>query len=405
MAALEGMKILDLTQFEAGTSCTQHLAWLGAEVVKVEPPDTGDPGRYIQASPDGNCLYFLSHNANKRGIALDLRSDEGRQLFLELVKKSDVVVENFALGTMERMGLGYDVLRAANPRIIYGSIKGFGRTGPYSAFKAFDPVAQAAGGADSVTGYAGQPPVRPGAFYGDTGSGIMLALAILAAYVQQVRTGEGQVVEVSMQEAVSTFMRTNLSYRVNDEDVQPRGNLASRFYPCAPGGPNDYVTMSMLRDTMWDRFCVAIGRPELSIDERFITAEDRRDNAILLEQEITAWTMQHTKFEVMEALGPVGVPVSAVFDTQDLLEHPHLTGRGSVTEMSHPTAGTWKFLSAPFRLSNSFVPMHRSPLLGEHTEEVLRDKLVLSSEQIADLIARGVVQSANELGRAEVAAR
>jgi formyl-CoA transferase len=385
------MKILDLTQFEAGTSCTQHLAWLGAHVVKVEPPRTGDPGRYIQDSPDGNCLYFLSHNSNKKGIAIDLHSVEGKRLFLDLVKRFDVVVENFALGTMERMGLTYDVLREANPAIIYGSVKGFGRSGPYAPFRAFDPIAQAAGGADSVTGDPNGPPMRPGAFYGDTGAGLVLALALVAAYVQRLQTGEGQVVEVSMQEAISTFMRTNLSYRASDDDIQRRGAFASRMYPCAPGGPNDYITMTLLKDTMWDRFCLAIERPELVADERFATAELRRENADLLEGEIASWTRRHSKFEAMEQIGAAGVPVSAVFDSRDLLKHPHLVSRGSVTELTHPTGGTWTFLSAPFRLSKSSVPMHGSPLLGQHTADVLHKELGLTDDDIGSLEERGVV--------------
>src|SRR5712692_8489202 len=210
-AALEGMKILDLTQYEAGTSCTQLLAWFGADVVKVEQPGVGDPGRHTERG-DGDSLYFLSFNANKRSVAINLHSDEGRELFLRMLPNFDAVTENFTLGTMERLGLGYDVLSRVHPGIIYACIKGFGTTGPYAEFKCYDMVAQAAGGAFSLTGTMDSPPMRPGPTMGDTGSGMHMALGIMAAYIQRQRTGTGQRLEVSMQESVASFNRCPLSH-------------------------------------------------------------------------------------------------------------------------------------------------------------------------------------------------
>ena len=397
MPALDGLRILDLTQYEAGTSCTQMLAWLGAHVVKVEQPGVGDPGRHTEPGV-GDSLYFLTFNGNKRSLTLNLRTDEGRGIFLELVKRFDVVTENFTLGTMEKLGLGYDVLRAANPAIIYGTIKGFGASGPYAGFKCYDMVAQAAGGCFSLTGTQDSPPLRPGPTLGDTGSGMTLALQILAAYIQRQRTGAGQMVEVSMQEASANFIRTALSHRERFGNPVPRrGNRAgptTDLYPCRPGGPNDYVYIMCNTTRMWDALCVAIDRPDLTVDERFATQRARREHNDALYAEIAAWTRQRTKYEAMEHLGAHEVPVSAVLDTRDLLEDRHMREREAVTEVVHPERGAWEFLSPPFRMSASHVPMQPAPLLGQHTTEVLMQELGLSGAEVARLSAQGVTAPA-----------
>jgi formyl-CoA transferase len=212
MPALDGLKVLDLTQYEAGTTSTQYLAWFGATVVKVERPGVGDPGRST-AGPGKDSLYFLTFNHNKRSVAIDLDTPEGRDLFLRLAPRFDVVVENFSLGTMEKLGLGYEVLKTVHPGLIYATVKGFGTYGPYSKFKCFDMVAQAAGGSFSVTGVPEGPPMRPGATFGDTGSGMHCAMGIMAAYIQRQRTGKGQVVEIAMQETIANFMREPMSQR------------------------------------------------------------------------------------------------------------------------------------------------------------------------------------------------
>ena len=401
MPALDGLKILDLTQYEAGTSCTQMLAWLGAHVVKVEQPGVGDPGRHTEPGK-GDSLYFLTFNGNKRSVTLNLRTEEGRRIFLELVKRFDVVTENFTLGTMEKLGLGYDVLRSVNPALIYGTIKGFGTTGPYSGFKCYDMVAQAAGGCFSLTGTPDGPPMRPGQTMGDTGSGMTLALQILAAYIQRQRTGEGQMVEVSMQEASANFVRTPLAQRerFGDGAVPRRGNRAgptTDLFPCAPGGPNDYVYIMCNTTRMWDSLCVAIDRPDLTVDECFATQLARRDHADELSEIISAWTRQRTKYEAMEHLGAHGVPVSAVLDSNDLLFNDrHLQERGAVTTVVHPERGAWEFLSPPFRMSDSHVPMEPAPLLGQHTAEVLEAELGLDGAELARLAQLGITQPSRE---------
>jgi formyl-CoA transferase len=393
MAALDGLKILDLTQYEAGTSCTQMLAWLGADVVKVERPGIGDPGRHTERGPDDS-LYFLTFNGNKRSVTIDLHTERGRELFLALVRRFDVVTENFALGTMEGLNLGYDVLKSVNPGIIYGTIKGFGTFGPYAEYKCFDMVAQAAGGVFSITGDPDGPPMRPGGTFGDTGTGLTLALGIVAAYVQKQRTGLGQKVEVSMQEAVSNFARQPLSLR--ERIGQPIPRRASRttvptdLYPCAPGGPNDYLYIMATSQRMFDTLCVAIDRPELVLDERFATVDARDQHGDELWALIADWTRQRTKWEAMEYLGSHGVPASAVFDTIDLFTNEHLLARGSVTEVVHPVRGAWEMLSPPFRLSESRVAMQPAPLLGQHTDDVLARELGLSADDLRALAIDGV---------------
>jgi formyl-CoA transferase len=396
MPALDGLRILDLTQYEAGTSCTQMLAWLGADVVKVERPGVGDPGRHTEPGR-GDSLYFLTFNGNKRSVAIDLQSEEGRQLFLQMLPNFDVVTENFTLGTMEKLGLGYDVLRSVHPGIIYGTLKGFGTHGPYSEYKCYDMVAQAAGGCFSLTGTPDGPPMRPGQTMGDTGSGMTLALQILAAYIQRQRTGEGQMVEVSMQEASANFVRCPMSHRERLEPGTPvprRGNGTAgptNLYPCAPGGPNDWVYIMIVTTRMWDALCTAIDRPDLAVDERFATPQARARNHEALYQEIAAWTRQRTKWEAMEWLGARGAPASAVYDTEDLLHDKHLQARGAITTVHHPERGDWDFLSPPFYMSKSKVEMTPAPLLGQHTEEVLRAELGLSEAALARLEAQGVI--------------
>ncbi|MEX2081247.1 MAG: CoA transferase [Dehalococcoidia bacterium] len=395
MAPLDGMKVLDLTQYEAGTSCTQYLAWFGATVFKVENPRGGDPGRGTEG-PDKDSLYFLSFNHNKQSVAINLAAPEGRALFLDLVPKVDAVVENFSLGTMEKLGLGYETLKAANPGIIYGTIKGFGTHGPYAAFKCFDWVAQAAGGSFSVTGEMDGVPTRPGATVGDTGSGMHCAMGIMAAYIERQRTGFGQVVEISMQETIANFMRMPLSSRERyPEQLVPRGaaiQLApSGTYLCRGGGPNDYVYIMVVTNRMFDALANAIGRPELTTDPRFESYLARRDNREALMAEVQAWTEQRPKFEAMEYLAARGVPCSAVYDSKDILSDRHLHERGQVRTVQHPTRGPVEMLAPPIHLSAGEVEMVPAPLLGEHTAEVLGSELGLSPGEIAGLADRGVL--------------
>ena len=404
MGALAGMKVLDLTQYEAGTTCSQYLANLGATVYKVENPGIGDPGRGTEG-PGKDSIYFLSFNHNKQSVCIDLKSAKGKGLFLDLVKRVDVVVENFSYGTMEDLGLGYDTLKETNPGVIYATIKGFGSSGPYKEYRSFDWVAQAAGGAFSVTGEKDGPPMRPGATVADTGTGNHAAIGILAAYIEKQRTGLGQVVEISMQETMVNFMRTQVSYRERfDGGVVPRrGNRSvspTSLFPCAPGGPNDYVFIFPATTRMWDKLCVVIDRADLAADERFSTPQARARHGDELDEEIAKWTRERTKFEVMEYLGPLGVPAGAVYDSVDIFRDKHLHARGQILRYEHPGRGTVEMPAPPVHLSNNDTPVVRAPLLGEHTAAVLQGELGLSDAALEALARERVVGLCVELAPA-----
>ncbi len=396
MPALDGMRVLDMTQYEAGTSCTQFLAWLGADVVKIEPP-RGDPGRQAFRRGTADSQYFLNYNANKRSIVLDLGKPAGREILLRLAPRFNVFVENFGPGVIEKLGIGYEELRVANPAIIYARIKGFGLTGPYADYKIFDPLAQAAAGIFSVTGEGGGPPTQPGATVADSGTGAQTALAITAAFVQQQRDGIGQMIDMSMQEASLTFMKTRpVTEWGSGKAIQRRGSRGGAptgMYPCAPGGANDYVYIHVATTRMWDALCVGIGKPHLADDPRFVTGRSRMENAPALRTEIEEWTLGRTKFEAMHELAAADVPVSAIYDTAEIFTDPHLEARAFYQTIDHPEAGPVKLMRSPLRLPASEVALARPPLLGEHTTEVLCQELGLSEVELDSLREQGVTGS------------
>jgi len=393
MAALDGLRILDLTQYEAGPSATQALAWLGADVVKVERPGVGDPGRgggFVDAA------YFHQWNANKRSIALDLRDPVGRSLLLDLVPRFDVFVENFGPGAIDRLGLDYAAVRERNPGVIYATVKGFGAFGPYADYNCFDSVAQAMSGAFSVTGHDDGPPLPPGTTTGDSGTGMQLAVGLLAAYVQKLRTGEGQYLELSMQEAMTYYMRTRIA-QGTDWGNRPaaradtgRGALVN-LYACAPGGPNDHVYIMAITDTFWRALADVVGGDELADDPRFADGASRSANAEALRATIDAWCASRTKAEAMAELAGVGVPCGMVLDTAELFDDPHLRARGFVHEVEVEGRGPVRMLGFAPRLSASPVVLRPAPGLGAHTEEVLRAELDLDEGRIAALRATGIL--------------
>lgn len=398
MPALDGMRILDMTQYEAGTSCTQALAWLGADVVKVEKPGTGDPGRGLDMGLWEDSEYFVNWNSNKRSVTIDLDRPEGRELLVRMAPKYDVFVENYGPGVIEKMNLGYEVMREANPTIIYARIKGFGLSGPYAPYKSFDVVAQAASGAMSTTGEGDGPPMRIGPTIGDVGTGVQMALAITAAYVQRLRTGEGQLIEISMQEAVTYFMRTTIAMgsKWGTQAAERRGNGSNpviNLFPCAPGGPNDFVYIMCVTQRMFERLCAVIGRDDLAADDRFKDHKARRAHAAELMEEIAAWTKARTKCEAMVTLCEGGVPASAVFDTTDLFTDPHLESRGFLHRVHHEELGEVPLLGWPARLSASDVPIKAAPVLGKHTIEVMAEDLGLSADEVESMRNDGILGS------------
>jgi len=400
---LKGIRVVDFTQFEAGPSCTEVLAWLGAEVVKIENLRTGDPGRRRQpGKPDNDPWYFHQFNANKKSVTLNLKAARGLEIARELLKKADVTIENMAPGTIERLGLGYGEVKNINPGIIYCQVKGFGTGSPYEKNLAFDMIAQAAGGTIGVTGYGDRPPVKPGTSFGDTGTGMLMAISIVGALYQRSQTGQGRLLQVAMQDAMLHYMRvpfsrTQLSGKAVQRDgtsrSTPGGLTPSALYPCKPGGPNDYVYVfcSRANPEHWQRLLKVIGREDLSGNEHYDTQQARSQRGAEVDEIIAAWTRQHTKDEAMKLFGAAGVPAGAVFDTLELLNDPSFAERGIMQTIDHPTTGKVKIPSWPVRFDGAPVQVKPSPLLGEHVDDVLGAWLGMGAKQIATLREEGIV--------------
>jgi formyl-CoA transferase len=395
--ALDGIRVLDLTQYEAGPSCTETLAWLGAEVIKVEPP-AGEPSRRgLSEQPDMDSVFFCLMNANKKAVTLNLKSDRGRKMFEEMVKSADVVVENLGPGSMERLGFGYDALARINPRIISASVKGFGIETPYASYNSFEMIAQAMGGVMSLTGSPDGPPVRIEAGLGDTASGLHAAIGILAAIVQRQVTGLGQRIEVAQQDVVVNLTRIHFrEHHLGARPIPRKGNRSpgaapSNLYRCRPFGPNDYVFIHTANVEMWKALTRAIDQPELADDPRFAERSGRVAHNQELDAIVEGWTEKRTKHEVMELLGAVGVPCGAVLDSTEVMENEHLRKRGMIVDVDHPTRGRMAMLGSPIRLSASPTEVTRAPLLGEHNAEVYGRLLGLGEADVTALRRDGVV--------------
>ena len=395
--ALKGIRVIDMTHNQAGPACAQILGFLGADVIKLEEPKGGDVARTnMRDKPDSDSLFFLILNANKQSLTLNLKTEEGKALFRKVIEQSDVLLENFGPGALDRLGLGYDVLSKLNPRLIYATIKGFGTYGPYSGFKSFEPIAQAMGGAMGVTGHPGGPPTYTWAAIGDSGTGMHMAIGILAALQQRHQSGKGQHVEVSMQDSVVNLIRVALrDHQRYGHPPERAGNQLGRTvpgttYPCAPGGPNDYVYI-FAQPQMWKPFLSVMGRPELADDPRYETPEARWENRDSMNAIVAEWTRQRTKHEVMKLMGDAGVPCGACLDTGEVLADPHLHAREMIVDVDYPTRGTYQTVGSPIKLSDSPVTVQRPPLLGEHTEALLGTLCGLGADEVKKLKAGGVV--------------
>ncbi|MFF1817710.1 formyl-CoA transferase [Kribbella sp. NPDC058245] len=405
--ALDGVRVLDMTHVQSGPSCTQILAWLGADVVKLEAP-TGDITRQqLRDVPDVDSLYFTMLNCNKRSITLNMKSERGKEIFIDLVKNSDVLVENFAPGAIDRMGFTWERLQEINPKLIFASIKGFG-PGRYENFKAYEVVAQAMGGAMSTTGFEEGPPTATGAQIGDSGTGIHLVAGILAALYQRTNTGKGQRVSVAMQEAVLNLTRVKLRDQQrlahgplkeypNDNfssEVPRSGNASGGGQPgwavrTAPGGPNDYIYV-IVQPPGWAPIANLIGKPELAEDPDWATPASRLDKLDKMFALIEQWTEQHTKFEVMDKLNALNVPCGPIMSTRELIEDQTLADLGAVVEVEHPQRGSFKTVGCPIKLSDSPVVVETSPGLGEHNT-VVYGSLGIDTAELESLKAAGVV--------------
>jgi len=388
---LKGIRVLDLTQFEAGTTCTEALAWMGADIAKVEPP-RGEAGR----TGFGDAFYFMMYNANKRSLTVNLKDERGLALVKEMAKRADVFTENFAPGAVERLGLGYDVISGINPSIIYAQVKGFGDGSPFEKGLSFDPIAQAAGGAMSITGEKDDRPVKPGPTIGDTGTGMLMAFSIVSALFDRARSGKGRRLQVAMQDSVMHYSRGGFITQARTGKAAPRRQSANNppggIYPCKPGGPNDYVYLSTSRANPehWPRLLKLIGREDLIGDECYATPDARMQREAEVDAIVTGWTRERTKQEAMAQLSAVGVPAGAVLDTQELIDEPSFYERGILQQMTHGerkmVMPTW-----PVRFDGVPTKVEPAPLLGEHTTEVLSDWLGLDAAAVAQLRQDGIV--------------
>ena len=398
--ALTGVKILDLTQWEAGSACAQSLAFLGADVFKVERPKLGDPARIASAdSPDADSLYFLVLNSNKRSITIDLQNGKGKEVLTRLIRECDVFLENFAPGTTDKLGLSYEAVSKINPRIIYGTVRGFSEESPYRDFRCFDAIAQSTGGAVAFTGEPDGPPIKPGPTFADTGSGLHLAIGILGALYQREFTGKGQSIRVAMQEAVMNFSRITFArHQLTGKPVTRVGNgspsstaAPSGLYPCKGGGPNDYCFIYTARDELtgnrqWRALLKTIGRSDLLDDIRFVNPEARFERKEEVDEIIRPWMLRQDKRTAMEMLNGAGVPAGAVFDTGDLMNDPSFRATGMLTEIIHPTRGPVVLPGWPVKMSGSPTPpISCPPALGQHTDTILNDLLGMDESEIGDL--------------------
>jgi formyl-CoA transferase len=394
--ALTGIRVVDLTNNQAGPSCGQMLAWLGADVIKVEEPGKGDVARYSQQDrPGADALFFLAFNANKRSLTLNLKHASGQEVFRALLKTADVLLENFGPGVIERLGFGYPAVREVNPRLVYASIKGFGSYGPYRDYKSYEPIAQAMGGAMSVTGFPDGPPTFTWPSIGDSGTGMHCVIGILAALMQRHASGQGQQVEVSMQDAVVNLIRVSLRDHQRFGRVMERaGNqlgagVPGTTYRCHPGGPNDYVFI-FVQQQMWHPLLRAIGREDLIGDARYETPDARWKNKDEVNRLVEDWTSKRAKREAMELLAGAGVPCGACLDTGEVLTDPHLLARDMIVEVDHPVRGPFLTVGNPIKLSESPTTITPSPLLGQHRTEILTE-LGYSKDEIAKLTKDGAI--------------
>jgi formyl-CoA transferase len=394
--ALTGIRVIDLTNNQAGPSCGQILAWLGADVVKVEEPGKGDPARHVlRDRPDSDALFYLSFNANKRSLTLNLKQPRAKDVFRKLLATADVLLENFGPGVMTRLGFDWPAVHAINPRLVFASIKGFGSYGPYRDYKAYEPIAQAMGGAMSVTGTPDGPPTYVWPSIGDSGTGMHCVIGILAALMQRHATGLGQQVEVSMQDAVVNLMRVSLrDHQRLGRPMERAGNqlgsgVPGTTYRCHPGGPNDYVFV-FVQQQMWYPLLRAIGREDLVGDPRYETGEARWTHKAEVDALVEAWTEKRDKHEVMRVLAAAGVPCGACLDTGEVLADPHLRAREMIVAVEHPVRGTYLTVGNPIKLSASPTTIGPAPLLGEHRHQVLTE-LGYSAPDIDALANEGAI--------------
>ncbi|MDE2739627.1 MAG: formyl-CoA transferase [Paracoccaceae bacterium] len=415
MKALEGIKILDFTHVQSGPTCTQLLAWFGADVIKVERPGVGDATRkQLVDVPGADSLYFTMLNHNKRSITLNTKNVVGKEVLTKLIKECDVLVENFAPGALDRMGFGWETIQQLNPKMIMASVKGFG-PGKFEDCKVYENVAQCAGGSASTTGFNDGVPLVTGAQIGDSGTGLHLALGICVALIQRQTTGKGQKILAPMQDGVLNLCRVKLrdqqrlgkgpltEYSQHGKgipfgDSTPRagndsgGGQPGRILKCKgwENDPNAY-TYFITQAAVWPRVCDLIGKPEWKEDPEFSTPPARLPKLDLIFDTIEQWTMTKTKFEVMDECNPLDIPVGPILSMKELAEDEGLKKTGTIVEVDHPERGKYLSVGCPIKLSDSPVEVVRSPLLGEHTSEILTEVLGYTGDELNRIQESGAV--------------
>jgi formyl-CoA transferase len=425
--ALDGVRILDMSHVQAGPTCTQLLAYMGANVIKVERPGVGDITRgQLRDVPNADSLYFTMLNGNKRSITIDSKHPKGKEILDRLVKHCDVLVENFAPGVLDRMGLTWEHIHKLNPRMIVASVKGFG-PGPYDDCKVYENIAQCAGGSASTTGFREGPPLVTGAQIGDSGTGLHLAFGIVSALYQRIRTGRGQRVLCAMQDGVLNLARVKLrdqqrlahgpltEYRQYAENI-PFGKAVPRSGNDSGGGqpgwilkckgwesdPDAYIYF-ITQAPVWGAICDLIGQPEWKTDPDYATPNARLPRLGRIFDTIEQWTMTKDKFEVMEICNALDIPVGPILSMKEIAEEPSLRATGTVVEVDHPTRGKYLTVGNPVKMSDSITEVKRSPLLGEHTEEILGKELGYSAREIEEIKSSGAITAPEKGARAEAA--
>jgi formyl-CoA transferase len=425
--ALEGVRILDFTHVQSGPTCTQLLGYMGADCIKVERPGVGDITRgQLRDVKGADSLYFTMLNGNKRSITIDSKHPKGREILDRLIKHCDVLVENFAPGALDRMGLTWEHINKLNPRMIVASVKGFG-PGPYEDCKVYENVAQCAGGAASTTGFREGPPLVTGAQIGDSGTGLHLAFGIVTALYQRMRTGRGQRVLCAMQDGVLNLTRVKL----RDQQRLAHGPLAefSQFGEGVPFGksvpragndsgggqpgwilkckgwetdPDAYIYF-ITQAPVWGAICDLIGKPGWKTEPDYATPPARLPRLKHIFATIEAWTMTMSKFEVMNICNEHDIPVGPILSMKEIAEEPSLRETGTVVEVDHPTRGKYLTVGNPVKMSDSITEVKRSPLLGEHTDEILGKVLGYSAKEIAEIKTSGAITPPERPAKAEAA--
>jgi formyl-CoA transferase len=405
--ALSGIRILDMTHVQAGPTCSQLMGFLGADVIKLEPPNGDATRAQLRDVPNADSLYFTMLNCNKRSITVNLKNAQGKEVFTKLIQQCDVLMENFGPGVLDRLGFPWEKVHEINPRIVMASVKGFGSEGPYAAFKAYENVAQAMGGAMSTSGFIDGPPVVTGAQIGDSGTGVHLMAGILAALLQRQRTGRGQYVECAMMDCVMNLCRVKFrdhqriqrgplpEYSSQEfDDFTPRagndsgGGQLGNAIKCKPGGQNDYLYV-VVQEAVWEDLATRIGGEALAKDKRFDNINVRRKNQGEMWRLLEEFAADYTKRELMAIFNELDVPCGPIMSTADLVDDDHVRLREMIVDLDHPERGKWFNLGCPIKLSDSPVEARRSPLLGEHTEEILEEVLDYGADEIARLRKAG----------------